>query len=379
MEKVTRSKSFISLLALFFAFLLFLNANAQNNSDGIGRSLSKTSQVVLTNVPIVLKYDSNAYYVSGYEETANVTLISANRVLLDTEANPQTRNFSLIADLTQLGEGTHEVPLSIVNLSRSVSAEFEPREIYVTIEKKAMVEMPVSFSLGMNQLKEDYSIEKTTIKPNMIEVTSGENTIKSITQVVAVLPANKVIDGNLSDTAEVYALDKDGNRVSADLSPNKVTVNLEVKAPSKVVPIRFRQVGDYAKGVKNIVLDPNRTTVELFGPREVLDTIYYVDVDVDISGIKTETKQEITLPTLEHVTHEPHTVEVFIRPELEEKRDKEEKSVSNDEINRANAREQNALEINQNQEASQKEESEHQETTEEEASANHQETSETQE
>ena len=41
-----------------------------------------------------------------------------------------------MADLSELGEGTHEVPLEVQNLSSGVTAEIEPKTITVTIEKK---------------------------------------------------------------------------------------------------------------------------------------------------------------------------------------------------------------------------------------------------
>ena len=44
--------------------------------------------------------------------------------------------FRVTANLTGLGEGTHEVPLKIRNLSSAVKAKLEPDTITVTIEKK---------------------------------------------------------------------------------------------------------------------------------------------------------------------------------------------------------------------------------------------------
>ncbi|GMA43311.1 hypothetical protein GCM10025853_07680 [Tetragenococcus halophilus subsp. halophilus DSM 20339] len=65
-----------------------------------------------------------------------MTLSGANRVQLNAEANEETRNFEVVADLTDLEEGTHDVPLEIDNLSNSVDASAEPDTLTVTIEKK---------------------------------------------------------------------------------------------------------------------------------------------------------------------------------------------------------------------------------------------------
>lgn len=330
MEGVTRSKWFIRLLALLFAFLLFLNANAESRDDLKNLSVGK-SQAQVTNVPITLKYDEDKYFVYGYEESATVNLSSSNKVLLAIESSQQTRNFTVVADLTTLGVGTHEVPLKIENLSNGISGEIEPTNIYVTIEEKATMEMPVEFSLGNSQLKDGYSIIDTEISPEYVTVTAGANSIKSIAKVVAVLQVNSIVDTDISQKMDVYALDRDGNRISAILNPSQVRVDVKVTAPTKIVPLRFQQVGDYTKNVKNIELLPAFNTVEVSGPQESLDDLYVIDIEVDTSSISKEEVKVVKIPVASDLTVKPETVEVTIKPTLEEKTNKSEsRNVSSD-------------------------------------------------
>ncbi|MBT1022660.1 hypothetical protein KJW59_20230, partial [Enterococcus faecium] len=77
------------------------------------------------------------------ENAVTVKLSSANRVQLNAEANEDTRMFRVTADITKLGEGTHEVPLKIQNLSSAVTAKIEPSTITVTVEKKVIKDFDV--------------------------------------------------------------------------------------------------------------------------------------------------------------------------------------------------------------------------------------------
>lgn len=331
MSRITQSKWFVSLLALLFSVLLFLNANT-NEKGKVPVSNNATSQVLLNNIPIVLKYDEHKYFVYGYEESVNITLTSANKVLLDTEANQQTRNFTVVADLTKLKLGTHEVPLKIVNLNSGISANIEPKSIFVTIEKKATMEMPVEFSLGNSQLKAGYEIEnaKTKIEPDSVKVTAGENSIKNINKIVAVLQASDLIDSNLARDVDVYAIDKEGNRVSAQIDPSQVLVTLVVNAPSKDVPLRYRISGHFAENVKDIKLSPSVSSVAVSGPQKSIDALNVIDIDIDVNGITQKTKKVVKIPVADDLTAKPANVEVVIEPILEDKNKSSQKKDSSE-------------------------------------------------
>lgn len=329
MNRITQSKWFISVLALLFSILLFLNANT-NEKGNVAVSNNATSQVLLNNIPIVLKYDENKYFVYGYEDSVNVTLTSANKVLLDTEANQQTRNFTVVADLTKLKLGTHEVPLKVANLNSGISADIEPKSIFVTIEQKASMEMPVEFSLGNSQLKAGYEIDnsKTKVEPDSVKVTAGENSIKNIDKIVAVLQASDLIDSNLARDVDVYAIDKEGNRVSAQIDPSQVLVTLVVNAPSKEVPLRYRITGNFAKDVKDIKLLPTDSRVEVSGPQESVDALHMIDIEIDVTGITEKTKKVIKVPVSGNLTVKPANVEVTIEPILDDKNKQTQKKES---------------------------------------------------
>ena len=95
------------LVALFFAVVLFFTAwsgNSQNKSNS--SSASNTFTQTVESVPVDIKYDSDKYFISGYSYDAEVYLTATTQLALTTETSSDTRHFKLVADLSNLGQGT---------------------------------------------------------------------------------------------------------------------------------------------------------------------------------------------------------------------------------------------------------------------------------
>ena len=120
----------------------------------------------MNNIPVQVQYDKDKYYVSGFEESVNVHLRSANRIQLNMESNADTRNFQVVADLTKLPLGTSEVPLTVRGLSSAVTAEIEPKTVTVTIEKSNK-KFDVEAQLSDNIEKEGYKVKNISVDPKL--------------------------------------------------------------------------------------------------------------------------------------------------------------------------------------------------------------------
>ena len=133
---------------------------------------------------IKISYDSKRYYIHGYENAVTVKLSSANRVQLNAEANEDTRMFRVTADITKLGEGTHEVPLKIQNLSSAVTAKIEPSTITVTVEKKVIKDFDVETLIPSTFTPSGYELDDTPLVLK-VSITTGDKTLAEIKRVVA--------------------------------------------------------------------------------------------------------------------------------------------------------------------------------------------------
>lgn len=313
MKKAYQSNWFSGLLALLFALLLFFNANSDGNS-GNNVSTSQVYDEMIYNVPIQLTYDADQYFVSGYEDTVTVHLSSANRIQLNLETNEDTRNFQVVADLTNVSVGTSEVPLRVTGLSSAVTAELETKTITVTIEKKVTKEFTVEAKTPDSFDAEGYKVDTVSISPKKVKITTGEETMAEIAQVVAPLSSVTQSTDTINQTVNVQALDSRGQVLSIENPAPQVKVTVKLSLPKKEVALRFTASGTPPSDVSSYSFDASDQVVEISGSNSVLETIDTIEVPIDVSGIRTSAKQTVTIPTTGEYTISPSEVEVTVTP-----------------------------------------------------------------
>lgn len=311
MDKITDSRWFTRILALFFALLLFFNANSITNPIKNTNSDSGLSASV-DDVPIKLKYDENKFYVAGYEETTTVYLRSSNQLLLDIESNTQTRNFKVEADLTSYSEGVFEVPLEVTGLNQAVRATLKDKNIQVRIEKRETRTFDVTPKVNDNLLKNGYSLENISVDPSQVAITSGTTTLDQIDQVVASLDDDRDLSDDLSKRVDLVALDKEGNVLSVIIDPTNVIMKVTVDAPSKSVPLTLKQSGSIPSGIASFEFDSSYENVKISGPRAAIDQVESLDLYIDTSNLTESKTDTYTITAPENVKVDPVAVEVKI-------------------------------------------------------------------
>ncbi|MBE9389203.1 YbbR-like domain-containing protein [Vagococcus salmoninarum] len=312
MNKLTDSRWFTRILALFFALLLFFNANSDTTHFKFTTEAALTA--VAENVPVRLKYDEKKYYVASYEATTTVYMTSANKVLLDIESDESTRMFKVEADLTEFSEGTYEVPLEIINLNKGIEGTLKDKTLHVRIEKRESRQFDVTPKVNDNLLKKGYSLENIVLEPAAVEITSGQNTLDAIDQVVASLDDDRDLSSDLSKRVDVVALDKDGNILSVIIVPTTVSMTVHVEAPSKAVPLTIKQSGAIPTGIKSFQFETEYENITIRGSRENIDKIEEVTLFIDTTAILAEKKEVFKLDIPDTVEAEPQSVEVSITP-----------------------------------------------------------------
>lgn len=207
-SKERRTSLLYGFVALLFSIVLYFNANGQTVQSTLSGNESYSQTV--SNVPIQLLYDTDKYYIHGYENTATVKLSSANRVQLNAESNADTRTFRVTADLTNVGEGTHEVSLKVRNLSSAVTSRLQPETITVTIEKKVTKTFDVQTVVPSGSTPSGYELDKTNVDPDEVTITTGDKTLSEIHQVVAVVDPSMIKDEGINSEVPVQALNQAG-------------------------------------------------------------------------------------------------------------------------------------------------------------------------
>ena len=316
MKRFMNSKWFYLLLSLFFALLLYFNANNTGSNIQSFEPSEKTNsyQERLTKVPVTFKYNENKYYITSGVTNVDVQLVSSNKVILDMESNAKTRNFQVVADLRGYGPGTYEIPLTTERLNNAATAKIEPKTIKVTVAERVNRTFDVQTNVDSSWVADGYQLRKVTVSPQKVTVSASKQTMAQIRQVIAVVPDKKNLTKSFTASVPLRAVDVNGNELNVTFSTDEVSVTVDVGSSSKEVPINLIQKGTPPDGISSYRLLCDTQNVVLHGTSQELDKIKGIDVLIDISDIsKTETK-EFTLNIPKGVKSNLNKISVTIIP-----------------------------------------------------------------
>lgn len=302
----------LGLVSLVFALLLFFTAKttAYNSAGTRINRLTETYTHTLENVPIDIKYNNDEYFISGYSYEVGVYLTSTNRIKLDSEINPDTRQLKVVADLTNLAEGTTKVTLQVKDLPSDVTAEVKPATMTVTIGKRATKTFPVEAVIGEGQVAAGFDVTSTDLSLSEVAVTSDETTIGQIAKVIAKLPDDVTLASEeVKEDAILQAVSENGTILPVITNPAKAELTIKLKKLTKTVPLVINMVGEMDKNLSNISYELGLSEVIISGSQEQLDATEQVVVDLDISNIKKDTRKTLKL-SADQVKVTPEVVDV---------------------------------------------------------------------
>lgn len=302
----------LGVVSLLFALLLFLTAKTTAyNSAGVRvNRLTETYAHTLENVPIDIKYNSEEYFISGYSYEVAVYLTSTNRVKLDSEINPDTRSLKVVADLSNLPEGTTKVTLEVKDLPSDVTAEVRPATMTVTLGRRQTKTFTPELVLEDSQIATGYELVSAELDLEAVEVTSDETTMSQVDRLVAKLPEDKVLSGKeVTEAVYLQAVTENGTILPVITSPAKAEVTAKLKKLTKTVPIVVDLVGELDSSLSNIHYELGLSEVIISGSQEALDATDQVVIKIDMTNIKKDTRKTVTL-SADKVSLTPEVVDV---------------------------------------------------------------------
>lgn len=314
MIKFKKSNLPYLLISLLFSLMLFFNVNSQNVSQFF--STNSTYQEALQNVPVALEYDSDEYFVHGFDTTVSVRLSSANRIQLDREADEDTRTFSVVADLNGLSTGTHEVKLQTRNLQSSIYPSIEPQTISVTIEKKQTKTFDVTPVINNGAEADGLEVDNLISNPSTVEITTGEETMQQVSQVIASVDATQLVGDEDTVRTQVQALNANGEALPIQANPQTVTVSFQVERLSKRVALVPKQEGTVPANVQRYNIELDQTSATIRGANAAIDGIDTIEVPVNISNITESVSRQVDIPINAGIEVNPVATTARITPVL---------------------------------------------------------------
>ncbi|MBR3198863.1 MAG: hypothetical protein IKG27_02475 [Bacilli bacterium] len=293
---LSRSNTLL-FISLFLAVLIFIVIDQKMTL------FTNTSAEVLKDREINAIYNEEAYVIEGLPDKVDVTLMGSRSDLFIAKQSAA----KVTVDLTGLKPGTHKVNIEYAAPTGSIDYSVNPSVANVNIYRKVSESKTVTADL-LNQDSLDPKLVIEDVSPSVdtvvVKGTDDENAINSLKKVATIKALVDVQSLTLNDAGTINvkniplkAYDKDGNILNVEIVPEKISVDLEISSPSKVVPIRVVPKGELENGkaISSIQIGNNASNVVVYGKQSVLDNLQNVPVTIDVDKLGSDKVYKLEL------------------------------------------------------------------------------------
>lgn len=282
-EKVLNRPNMLIYISLFFATAIFFLVDAKVIS------LVDTEAEIISGQPVEVIYNEEAYVIEGIPETVDITLIGRKS---DLYLAKQLGDHEVILDLTNYGVGEHKVKLAYKQTIETLDYKLDPSSVLVIIKEKISSLKDIKYDLlNQDKLDSKLSVKNITLNRNEVVVKGSKEALATVATVKALIDLNNsdlTTTGSFTiESIPLVAYDENGDVIgNVEIVPEKVTATVELESYSVEVPIKVITKGDLTVGYAISSIASSVSKVVIYGEQEVLDTIQYVPVSIDIDGLK---------------------------------------------------------------------------------------------
>lgn len=288
-DKILFNQKYGKLVALGITLLLFFTTSI-NGDKGF---TTAGSADIIKDIPVTVLVNDAVYEVSGLPEKVNATVIGE---LNDVQLVRSQGDYQVVADLSGLTEGVHEVELQAVDFSPRVDVILQPSTATVRIQKKVTQSFAVGYDfVNVDKMNRIYSLGTPEFEANDVLVRASQDTIDKIAFVKALINVEGV-DASFEQQAPLVAYDQNGVKLDVDILPETIGVKVEVSEPKKDVPIVIEPIGTITNGKAIESLTLEHQSVTLYGPQSILDTINEIKIQIPANNLIKDT--ELTMPII---------------------------------------------------------------------------------
>ena len=292
LEKWIKKKNTLIFISLILAVMLFLYVDSESTA------IITDSAEVLYDQKVKVTYNDKSYVVEGLPESVDVTLIGRR---VDLYLAKQLSSGVVTADLSKLKEGMHTIKLDYDCSINSVEYKMDPSFVNVTVYPKISQTRTATIDiLNKNKLDKRLSIGTVELKNSDIVIKGAEHILNKVSTVKALVDASKLVNPKIGkselDDIKLVAYDSDGNVVNnLEMEPNKLTAMITISSPSKEVSLRVIPTGnlEFGKAISDISMDVSKVTI--YGDQDILDTIDYIPVDIDVSNLNENKSYDVLI------------------------------------------------------------------------------------
>lgn len=268
---------------------------------------------------------------ASLENTKILIKVKAQRTSLDRlgQYKNQIRATVDLQKLEGLSSG-ETVPVTVnVKLPETAGNGFEivsktPGVLDLTLENLVTVERTVSVAVT-GGVASGYQLSDPSTTPQNVKISGAQSIVDQIDSVKASLNV-EALDTDMVSAAEVYAYDKDGNKIEGiSISPKQVKVSLSVRQ-NKALPVKGETRGIPASGYVVSSVSTNPQSIEVSGAKKDLNRISELTLpEIDVTSQNRDITesfrtQEILPEGLSPVESTPAIIQVNVNIEPESKK-----------------------------------------------------------
>lgn len=299
-EKILNRSHVLIYLSLAFAVIVFFLV------DSKVISLVETEAEVLSNQPVTVLYNKEAYVVEGLVDSVDIILTGRKS---DLYLAKQLGDHEVLLDLTDYDASNdpYKVKLTYNQTIDSLNYKIDPSTVTVTIKNRVSSLKSIGYDLlNEEKLSPKLSVEDVTLAKSEVVVKGSQDNLDKIATVKALIDLNNssLVDKGTYDIDNVplAAYDEKGKLMTnVDIVPSTMTATLTLNTYSTSVPISVKTKGKLATGkaISSITINGSANySVDVYGEQSVIDTIKNVPVSIDINdlGASDSKTYNVTLP-----------------------------------------------------------------------------------
>ncbi len=285
-EKLLNRPKILVYVSLVLAIVTFFLVDSQVIT------LVENEAEILSNEPVNVIYNKEAYVVEGLVENVDIILTGRKSALYLAK---QLGEHEVVLDLSdyEASNTPVRVALSYNQTVDNINYKFDPAYVTVTIKKKVSEKRNISYELlNEDKLNEKFSVSDVTLDQTEVVVKGSEDALAQIATVKALIDLSDP-DFTEAITYEVdnlplVAYDKDGKVLeNIEIVPQTVGASISFSTYKATVPIVVTTTGNLVAGkaISSITINGQTNyTVDIYGEKEDIDKITSVPVTVNIDG-----------------------------------------------------------------------------------------------
>ncbi len=286
LDYIFNRPNFMIYVSLILAVIVFLLI------DSKVINLVESEAEVITNVPVTVNYNEEAYVVEGIPDTVDIVLIGRKS---DIYLAKQLGTNNVILDLSdyEARDSAYRVYLSYTKSIDSIDYKLDPSYVSVTIKDKISEIKTLNYDLINEQyLSEELSVESVELSQSEVVVKGSEDAIREIATVKALIDLS---NSSLSDVGTytiddilVVAYNSQGEVLdNIEIVSSTLTATVNLDTYSKSVPIEVRTTGTLVTGkaiASILVNNSNAYSITIYGDEEEISNITSVPVTINVDG-----------------------------------------------------------------------------------------------